>query len=303
MTTLSKLSNRQVLFLLVSMAIISVFASGIANSTHADGDWLAGLFSNLGTEMVGAVLTYVLFEIIIGERQKQEEKTEASEARKLELMSQLRSQVNPVALQAIEAMRPYGWLKDGSLKGADLHGANLEGAPLAGTNLQEASLVMTKLKGARLAGANLRGANMMISDLRDAELTGISLQRAHMAGANLQGVDLARASLQEANLTHANLQGVGLVGTSLQGAYLEGTNLQGAHLHVANLEKAFLVDANLQGITGLETAQFDEATILPNSSKWTPGTDLSRFTDSNHPNFWRSDNPKSPAYKGKSEND
>jgi len=26
---------------------------------------------------------------------------------------------------------------------------------------------------------------------------------------------------------------------------------------------------------------------------------LARFTDPNHPDFWRSDNPHSPAYRGK----
>jgi hypothetical protein len=28
---------------------------------------------------------------------------------------------------------------------------------------------------------------------------------------------------------------------------------------------------------------------------------MTRFTDPNHPNFWRSDNPDSPAYWGNNE--
>jgi hypothetical protein len=32
---------------------------------------------------------------------------------------------------------------------------------------------------------------------------------------------------------------------------------------------------------------------------WTPGTDIARFTDPAHTDFWRSDNPDSPAYRGR----
>jgi len=32
---------------------------------------------------------------------------------------------------------------------------------------------------------------------------------------------------------------------------------------------------------------------------WTPGIDLERFTDLDHPDFWRSDDPASPAYRSK----
>ena len=74
-------------------------------------------------------------------------------------------------------------------------------------------------------------------------------------------------------------------------------NLQEADLRGANLQEANLWGANLQG-ADLGGATFDENTMLPDGTKWTPGTDMGRFTDREHPDFWRSDDPASPAYRG-----
>jgi hypothetical protein len=65
----------------------------------------------------------------------------------------------------------------------------------------------------------------------------------------------------------------------------------------ANLESANLERANLQG-ADFFLATFSKETILPDDKKWTPETDMARFTDPEHPQFWRSDDPTSPAYRG-----
>ena len=46
----------------------------------------------------------------------------------------------------------------------------------------------------------------------------------------------------------------------------------------------------------LDSATYDEKTVLPDGTFWTAGTDMTRFTDPDHPAFWRSDDPASPAY-------
>lgn len=64
----------------------------------------------------------------------------------------------------------------------------------------------------------------------------------------------------------------------------------------AQLEKADLrgVDFSKANLTGARLAHprygqaiFDETTILPDESKWTPKTDMTIFTDPQHPNYWR----------------
>jgi hypothetical protein len=65
-----------------------------------------------------------------------------------------------------------------------------------------------------------------------------------------------------------------------------------------NLESAMLMDANLCGAdlrnTNLKWAdltrtRLDETTILPDGTTWTPQTDMGRFTDPDHSEFFQPD--------------
>lgn len=213
-------TSQQILTVLLGVALVSAIPAVLVS-----GDW-AGLLLNLGTELAGGAVTFVLLDQILGTS-----RTKAS------LIAQLASRINEEATRAVEELRRTGWLTDGVLRGADLAGANLQGA-----RLSQAALPRAVLEGARL-------------------------QRAILGRADLQGADLTGADLQGANLWRARLQG------------------------------ARLYDANLQGAI-LDQVEWDDATFLPDRSHWTPGTDLRRFTDPSHPEFWRSDYSWSPAYRG-----
>lgn len=115
---------------------------------------------------------------------------------------------------------------------------------------------------------------------------------------SLNGADLMDAHLQGADLSQANLRDAILVAVKLQRANLSQADLQNADLAEANLRGANLTEANLQGVRWSDI-RADEKTILPDGTHWTPLTDIHRFTDPDHPNFWRSDNPASPAYNAK----
>jgi len=91
-------------------------------------------------------------------------------------------------------------------------------------------------------------------------------------------VELHRANLVKAYLRRAAMSGAKLSGTGLMEANLSGADLSGADLGDVRLHKT---------------------TMLPDDTQWTPDTDLARFTDPDHPDFWRSDDPGSPAYRGK----
>lgn len=124
-----------------------------------------------------------------------------------------------------------------------------------------------------------------------------SIQGADLYGADLRGADIQYANLRSAYLVAANLQDTYSHHVDLQNAYLLDANLQGARLWNTNLQGTYLAGANLQD-AGLFQAKLDESTILPDGTNWTPETDMSRFTDPNHPNFWRSGDRYSPAYRG-----
>jgi hypothetical protein len=215
------------------------------------GDYLKGLFLNLGTELVGAAATYYVLDLLIGSRAEREAKRE-------DLIAQMGSQILGDAIRAVEELRRHGWLYDGSLQGANLGGANLQGASLGGANLQEVILSRANLKGASLVGANLQATYLVEAYLGSANLTSADLQ-----GAYLQEARLLSTRLQKANLAEANLKGAILAGTHLKGAILAKANLQGA--------------------------EFNKHATLPDGTKWTPDTDMARFTDPNHPDFWQPD--------------
>ncbi|HEX2623428.1 MAG TPA: pentapeptide repeat-containing protein [Phototrophicaceae bacterium] len=118
----------------------------------------------------------------------------------------------------------------------------------------------------------LAGAYLVQADLQKADLTDANLYRAKLESANLQGADLTSANLDDADLEGANLQGARVVDASLRAVNLQEANLQGADLTGATLENADLGHDN-----GYPTI-FDQSTILPDGSRWTPETDMTRFT-------------------------
>ena len=118
-----------------------------------------------------------------------------------------------------------------------------------------------------------------------ASLQGVYLVWADLRGANLEETDLANADLKKAWLDGANLRGANLGDADLEEAWLDGTNLRGANLSGVNLQGAFLYQANLLS-ADLTNAMFDETTVLPDGANWIPNTDITRFTDPTHPDFW-----------------
>jgi hypothetical protein len=150
-------------------------------------DW-GGVVVNLGTELVGAVATYILLELFIGGRERREAEEAEREAKKTDLIAQMGSQVQDVAIAAAEELRRQGWLYDGSLRGAHLVGAYLVGAGL---------------DGAKLGEADLRGADLTNADLRGADLSEADLSEAYLVRANLSGADLTNAKVATNQLAQA----------------------------------------------------------------------------------------------------
>jgi hypothetical protein len=215
----TNIGDRDVILLLLGFFVGAVTVSLVSHSLSQSVNlwvWADSFFQNFGTEMFGAFLTFLLIEVLVsGRRQREVELRErlvreASE-RKTQLIWQMGSRDNPLALQGVAELRAAGWLTDGTL----------------------------------------RGAFLRMADLSDADL----------AGADLQGV-------------------------YLDGANLRGTNLRGADLMWAR-----------QGHPQYGPVLFNQATILPDGTTWTPETDMSRFTDPAHLEFWRPVDQSPPTFR------
>lgn len=151
-------TTRKILYILAIAALITALPAAALS-----GDWW-GLLLNLGTELAGGAVTFVLLEQVLG-----------TSRRKQDLIAQMGSRVNDVALHAVEELRRHGWLEDGSLRGANLFEANLSGASLDYADLSRAFLEKANLSQAYLFGANLEGASLWYANLDGANLTGARL--------------------------------------------------------------------------------------------------------------------------------
>ena len=201
------LLRKTVLGILIAVALVSSML-GVALSGW---DWGA-LLLNAGTEMAGAVTTYILLEIVIGRREKREAERTSLIAEKANLIARMGSSVQDVALAAAEELDRRGWLTDGSLRRARLRGANLPEVNLWGADLRRADLTEAVLEKANLGEANLQHArlglaNLQLAVLLQADLRNAFLFSANLFGANLVNADLRGADLREATLHHAELHG------------------------------------------------------------------------------------------------
>lgn len=286
---LSSLSNRTVLLILISVALLSSGLSLLVNLTSTGAnfaDWGESWLQNFSTEMFGAFLTFILIELIVGGRQKRTEEENAIQQEKERLKRELGSRVND------DAIRAKGWLEDGTLTNVNLTSADLQNVNFENANLQ----------GSRLSSANLQEAELTFANLQQVSFEYAKMQKARLGAANLQRAFLRGTKLEHAHLQFTNLQDTVLDSANLQQANLAGANLHAARLYAANLQAACLDKANLQA-ADLTNAQFNRNTILPDGTKWTSETDMHRFTDPNHPKFWCSDAPISPAYSDKAVKD
>lgn len=120
------------------------------------------------------------------------------------------------------------------------------------------------------------------------------LQGKDLTRANLAGADLWRSNLQKTNFYKADLNHANMYRVDLRNANLAITNLTGADLIAADLRGANLQEATIEGVLWYHENQ--EGALLPDGSRWTPESDLSRFTDPTHPEFWRSTDEKSPTH-------
>ncbi|RMF78888.1 MAG: pentapeptide repeat-containing protein [Chloroflexi bacterium] len=307
---LSNISRIQLTaIILFILAVVGVLAFRQSRKWHETRPWAADWLKGFSTEMITVILTTLAFTLLVGAIQDRENQ----QALRDQLILQMGSDERFFSAEAVRQLRAKSWLTDGSLETAQLQGANLSNVDLSNAILNRADLSSVILDGAildnaSLTGANLSGARFNISDrgqptrlfntdLRFADLTGADLRGARfndaqLEGANLRGIrldsrdfpetfrglNLARVDLSNVNLVDMDLTGTVLRGADLEEANLGGVNFVGADLREANMKSANLLDSD-----------YNPDTILPDGTNWTPETDMRRFTDPDHPDFWQPD--------------
>ncbi len=292
------ISNRQVLYLLCGIAFMSFAISAIFHWWSGEGNWQLWAnfaFQNFGSEMLGALMIFALIEILVGARTKRDL-----------LAMQSRANDAETSKSAVDLIIERGWvnvtnLHNANLKSANFQGVRLKQALLEDANLKEANLENVILAGANLRHAELQAANLNYSDLSGANLTGANLESASISNSLLsntmlvasilQDVNLAQSNLESANLENAHLENASLrdanlESTSFKDANLKSVDMRGANFLDTHLEGANLKGANLENASWLAVYMTFE-TILPDGTYWKDSTDMMRFIDPAHPDFWK----------------
>ncbi len=160
---LERISNWSVLALIVLLALL---AGGLSWALEERSPWWAGAAQNFATEMLGAWLTFLLIDQIIGARERRRER-EAEERERLKrlLIRRLRSPHPEVVEKAAQLLREYGWFSDGTLHGAYLSYANWSGLDMSGIDVEGARMRKVRLVNTDLRNANLEGATVTVERL------------------------------------------------------------------------------------------------------------------------------------------
>lgn len=186
---LEALSDRHVLIIILFAAVAASAASlilAVSNQQVTLLEWWAEWLQNVGSEMLGAFVTFMLIHLLVGGREE-----------KGRLIRQMRIRDNALALQAVEELKAKGWLGDGSLDGASLINADLVAVRLRDARLRRVDLHGACLRASKLDRVDLSGANLWAADLRDAGMKNVNLEGADLYHADLQGVKMIRVEMDE----------------------------------------------------------------------------------------------------------
>lgn len=256
-------------FVLIVLLSVTCALSGFSLLMNEGGftkNWWSGWALNFSTEILGAIVIYLLFERLIGGVEQREQAQKAVLELRDTLKFKLGSSFSEGSKSAADDLRRYGWLTDGSLNGVNLHEADLKEANLYNANMNGA--VMTMVQASK--------ANFFNISLENANLTWAALYGANLSHANLKNALFRQAQLGQANLQNADLSGAVFVEADLHQADLSKATLKGANFARANLGDARLVGADLTGANFAE-AELDDKTILPDGERWHREIDLSKY--------------------------
>ena len=168
-------------FLFLSLILFAI--------TYQPGALINVYIPNLITEIWGVAITILIIDYL----QERRSRRDLFESLKRDLLAKDQG----IALRAINELRNYGWLTDGSLRGLQARYAVFDRAELKGAILDEADFYRASLQRAYVGHASLRNANFRKADLR----------RAIFNHSDLRGADFTDANLENTSFEDANLQG------------------------------------------------------------------------------------------------
>ncbi len=269
------------------------------------------LLGDLVPEAVGIVFTVLFIDTLYHRRESQQRKFNLQQR----LIREAGSQINDLAVKAIEEIRYHKWHKgkNNIMRGQEFWHANLNQAKLAGFNLSYVILSGANLCETKLHEVSFENSKLDYAQLKEAKGFKINFQHADISGSNMTNAVLEhsnfsdcrlvfcvaekakfgasnfiRANARHINMLNGDFQEVDLTQANLSDSNLQNVNFCRAKLFRTNLENADLSGAIFKHPIHGE-ATFNTETILPDGKAWTSDTDMPRYTNPDHPDFWQPD--------------
>ena len=225
-------------------------------------DWFKGFLLNISTELFGAALIYVLIDVI---KESQEKEKNALQ----EVTRKLISRHPALVSDAIQQILFNEKLKNKLF--------SQENIPFTHMMLDNQSFPKS---------FSFPKIDISHSEFRQAILKGVTFVNTIMHGVNFEQADLASACLKNCDLQASIFDNADLSHADLSGCKLEHVDFTEANLTNANLTNAIITDTTQ--LTGAKLPSFeeDERGFVKEGSIWQKHTDMKRFTDPNHPNYY-----------------
>lgn len=138
--------------LLLPIILIMSLVMGAISAYDSTGfDW-RNFFGGISIELIGGVITFYLIDNFVM-------KSEDDSSHRKSLISQLENPNNGIVKRAIQELRSYGWLQDGSLYGWFIQRANFDGINMKDANVNGLGLFRCSLKDVRITDKQLAQLN------------------------------------------------------------------------------------------------------------------------------------------------
>lgn len=288
---MERIRRLKTLIILVAIALIglSLYSAWLSYIGENPGQF--NLFQyfqtwliSIGPEAAGIALTILVIDYLNEKREENRQEYEAQQqeirekkALRSQLIRELCSKDNAIALRALNELIALDLLEEDSLvkvqipladltqarfQGCDMHGAWLDGAILCEANFSKANLSKASGSDVQFKQANFRGAKLVNAWLHHSNYQVADFERADLTGANLRFSNFRHARLEYANLSNADLNNCDFSKTDLRDAQFHGTQID-----KANFTEADVRYADFSNAKGFNEAIFTRATYN-DKTKW-----------------------------------
>lgn len=281
-------------FLVIAGIVIGGYLFGSENPVYS-GNMLSYI-TNIWTELIGISVTIFIIDRLYRNREEKERDSREHDTLRDNLLMKIRigelhtkQEVFAAGIFLDVFSGEQSILRGQNLKYLDLSAIRIGSSIGTGKLINPNSVIpmVVVFDSSDLKGASFSGSFIGYSSFIDTNLILANFSRTKGEFCDFEGANMQRTNHSEVRWGAVSFRNAQLVSGRFQHAQFENCDLRGANLRNGNFTDARFT-----------VCKFDESTILPDSELfegelvikyWTPETDMTRYTNPEHPDFWQPD--------------